>query len=136
MKDKQFPPYDVFHNKLLNCNPPEKNNLENKKLMCSDLTTASPLVLFGLSEKPTSGVTNYFDLQKVREKEKNSLSEILCRYKNKNAAPTFGALQKLVAFYHKRSFGMLKLGCIFCNMANTCLHSSISAKFNLFKEIE
>ena len=65
-----------------------------------------------------------------------SFIDLLHWYKNKNARSTFDVEQKIVEFYHKKGTGELKLGCTLGNVANICLHSSISAKFPLFKEIE
>ena len=50
--------------------------------------------------------------------------------------PTFEAMQKMLAFYHKKGIDMLKLGCTLPNLANICLHKSTSAKFYPFTETE
>ena len=67
---KEFPPYEAFHNKLRNCNLPEKEYLEHEKLMGSGLTTESALVKLRLSEVPPTGAENYSNWQKVWEQEK------------------------------------------------------------------
>ena len=42
----------------------------------------------------------------------------------------------MLAFYHKKEIDMLKLGCIFPNLANICLHKSTGAKFHPFTETD
>ena len=41
-------------------------------------------------------------------------------------------MQKMLAFYHKKEFEILKLGCTLPNLANICLHKSTSAKIYPF----
>ena len=40
----------------------------------------------------------------------------------------------MIAFYHDKDVDMLKLGCIFSNLANNCLHKSADARFHPFTE--
>ena len=40
----------------------------------------------------------------------------------------------MIAFYHDKDIGMLKLGCTLPNVANICLHNSTDAKFHPFTE--
>ena len=53
---------------------------------------------------------------------------------NRDIVPTLEATHKMLAFYHKKGIDMLKLGCTLPNLANTCLHKSISAKVYPFTE--
>ena len=46
------------------------------------------------------------------------------------------AMQKMLAFYHKKECDMLKLGCTLPNLVNNCLHKSTSAKFYSFTETD
>ena len=55
-------------------------------------------------------------------------------YNNKDVVPTLEAMQKMLAFYHKKEIEMLKLGCTLPNLAIICLHKSTSAKFYPFTE--
>ena len=50
--------------------------------------------------------------------------------------PTLEAMQKMLAFYHKKRIDMLKLGCTLPNLAKICLHKSNSAKFYPFAETD
>ena len=54
---------------------------------------------------------------------------VLRSYNNKHVVPTLKAMQKLVAFYHKKGIDMLKFACTLPNLANICLYKSTSAKF-------
>ena len=54
----------------------------------------------------------------------------------KDVVPTVKAMQKMVAFYHKKGIDMLKLGCTLPNLANICLHKSTSANFYPFTETD
>ena len=60
----------------------------------------------------------------------------LCWYNNNDVVPTLEAMQKMLAFCHKRGIDMLKLGCTFPNLANICLHKSTSANFYPFTETD
>ena len=57
-------------------------------------------------------------------------------YNNKDVVPTLEALQKMLAFYHRKGIDILKLGCTLPNLANICLHKSTSAKFYPFNETD
>ena len=50
--------------------------------------------------------------------------------------PTLEAIQKMLAFYHKKRIDMLKLGCTLPILAKICLHKSASAKFYPFIETD
>ena len=41
-------------------------------------------------------------------------------YNNKDVVPTLEAMQKMLAYYHKKGIDMLKLGCTLPNLANIC----------------
>ena len=65
-----------------------------------------------------------------------TFKDFLRWYNNKDVVPTLEALQKKVAFYHKKGIDMLKLGCTRPNLANICLHKSTSAKFYPFTQTD
>ena len=62
--------------------------------------------------------------------------EFLRWYNNEDVVPTLEAMEKMLAFYHKKEIDMLKLGCTFPKLANFCLHKSTSAKFYPFTETD
>ena len=53
-------------------------------------------------------------------------------HNNNDVVPTLEAMQKMLAFYHKKGIDMLELGCTLPNLANICLHKPSSAKFYPF----
>ena len=57
-----------------------------------------------------------------------TFKDFLRWYNNKDVVPTLEAMQKMLAFYHKKGIDMLKLGSTLPNLAITCLHKSTSAK--------
>ena len=57
-------------------------------------------------------------------------------YNNKDVVPTLEAMQKMLAFYHKKGIDMLRLGCTLPNLAFICLQKSTSAKFYSFTETD
>ena len=63
-----------------------------------------------------------------------SFKDFLRWYNNKDVVPTLEAMQKMIAFYHDKDIGMLKLGCTLPNLANICLHKSTDANFYPFTE--
>ena len=65
-----------------------------------------------------------------------TFKDFLRWYNNKHVVPTLEAMQKLLAFYHKKGTDMLKLGCALPNVANICLHKSTSAKFYPFTKTD
>ena len=65
-----------------------------------------------------------------------TFKDFLRWYNNKDVVPTLEAMQKMLAFYHKKGIDMLKLGCTLPYLANICLHKSTSAKFYPFTESE
>ena len=65
-----------------------------------------------------------------------TFKDFLRWYNNKDVVPTLEAMQKMLAFYHKKGVDMLKLGCTLRNLANICLHKSTSAKFYQFTETD
>ena len=90
-----------------------------------------------LTEVPPTGIgaENYSDFEKVwKQERKQSFKDFLRSYNNKDVDPTLEAMRKKVEFYHNEEIDMLKLECSLPNLANTCLHSSTSAKFYLFTE--
>ena len=63
-----------------------------------------------------------------------TFKDFLRWYNNKDVVPTLEAMQKMLAFYHKKEIDMLKLGCTLPNLANICLHKPTSAKFYPFTQ--
>ena len=87
------------------------------------------------SKPPPSGEENYQSLLDIWNHENMcTFKDFLRWYNNKDVVPTLGAMQKMVAFHHKKGIDMLKLGCTLPNLANICLHKSTSAKFYPFTE--
>ena len=66
----------------------------------------------------------------------SSSIDFLRWYNNEVVVPTFGAMQKMIAFYYDIYIDMLKFGCTLPNLANICLHKSTYAKFYPFTEGE
>ena len=52
----------------------------------------------------------------------SSFKDFLRWYDNEDVVPALEAMQKMIAFYHDKDSGMLKLGCTKPNLANFCLH--------------
>ena len=65
-----------------------------------------------------------------------TFEEFLRWYNNKDVVPTLEAMQKKLAFYHKKGIDMLKLGCTLPSLANICLHKSTSAKIYPYTETD
>ena len=90
-----------------------------------------------LKEVPLSGVDNYNYLKRVWEQEKLTTSQDFDKwYSNKDVVPTTEAMQKMMAFYRKKTTDMLKLGCTLPNLASNCLHNSINNKICPFIEAD
>ena len=65
-----------------------------------------------------------------------TFKDFLCWYNNKDVVPTLETMQKMLAFYHEKGIGMLKLGCTLPILANICLHKSTSANLYPFTETD
>ena len=65
-----------------------------------------------------------------------TFEDLLRWYNHKDVVATLEAMQKMLAFYHKKGIDMLKLGCTLPNLANICLHKSTSANFYPFTETD
>ena len=127
----------MFHNKLRNCNPFEKEYLEYQELICSGLTTESALVKRRLFELPPTGGENCSYLDEVWEQETmQSFKDFFRWYNNKEVVPTLEAMQQIVDFHHKKGIDMLKLGCILANLAKFRLHNSTCSKSNPFTKTD
>ena len=63
-----------------------------------------------------------------------TFKDFLRWYNNKHVVPTLRAMQKTLAFYHKKGIDRLKLGCAIPDLANICLRKSTSANFYPFNE--
>ena len=99
------------------------------------MTTEQAVVKLTLSKPPPTGIENYQYLQQIWRKEQvSSFKDFLRWYNNKDVVPTLEAMQKMIAFYHDKDIGMLKLGCTLPTLAHICLHKSTDAKFYPFTE--
>ena len=137
MNSSELPPYDAFFSKLRNVNPLDKDYSDYKNLLGSGLKTEEALSKMKLSQPPPSGEKNYQYLLDIWNHENMCTFQNFLRwYNNKDVVTTLEAMQKMLAFYHKKGIGMLKLGCTFPNLANICLHKSTSAKFHPFTETD
>ena len=135
MDNSELPPYDAFFSKLRNMNPLEKDFSEYQKLLSTGLKTEQALSKMKLSKQPPSGQENYQYLLDIWNQENMyTFKDFFRWYNNKDFVPTLEAMQKMLAFYHKKGIDMLKLGCTLPNLANFCLHQSTSAKFYPFTE--
>ena len=135
MNNSELPPYDAFFSKLRNVNPLENDYSDYQKLLSCGLKTEEALSKMKLSKPPPSGEENYQYLLDIWNHEN------MCTYKhflrwcnNKDVVPTLEAMQKMVAFYHKKGIDMLKLGCTLPNLVNICFHKSTIGKFYPFIE--
>ena len=137
MNNTELPPYDAFLSKLRNVNPLEKDYSDYQNLLSSGLKAGEELSKVKLSKPPPSGEENYQYLLDIWQHEKMCTFEDFLRwYNNKDVVPTLEAMQKTLAFYHKKGIDMLKLRCTLPNLANICLHRSTSAKFYQFTETD
>ena len=137
MKNSELPPYDAFFSKLRNVNPLEKDCSDYQKVLSSGLKTQEALSKKKGSKPPPSGEENYQYLLEIWNHEKLcTFKDFLRWYNIKDVVPTLEAIQKMLAFYHKKGIDMLKLGYTLPNLANICLHKSASAKFYPFTEID
>ena len=133
MNNSELPPYDAFFSKLRNMNPLEKDYSDYQNLLSSGLKTEEALSKMKLSKPPPSGEENYQYLLDLWNLENMCIFKDFLRwYNNKDVVPTLEAMQKMLAFYHKKGIDMLKLGCTLPSLANICLHKSTSAKFYPF----
>ena len=137
MNNSELPPYDAFFSKLRNVNSLEKDYSDYQNLLGSGLKTEEALSKMKLSKPPPSGEENYQYLLDIWSHENMCTFKDFSRwYNNKDVVPTLEAMQKILAFYHKKGIDMLKLGCTLPNLANICLHKSTSAKFYPFTETD
>ena len=90
-----------------------------------------------LSKPPPTGEENYQSLRDIWNHENMcTLKDFLRWYNNEDVVPTLEAMQKMVAFYHKKRSDMLKLGCTLPNLGNFCPHKSTNAKLYPFTETD
>ena len=137
MNKSELPPYDPFFSKLRNVNPLEKDYSDYQNLLGSGLKTEEALSKMKLSKPPPSGEENYQYLLDIWNHENMCTFKDFLRWNNtKEVVPTLEAMQKMLAFYHKKGNDMLKLGCTLPNLANICLHKSTSAKLYPFYETD
>ena len=137
MNNSGLPPYDAVFSKLRNVNSLEKEYSDYQILLSSGLKTEETLSKMMLSKPPPSGEENNQYLLDIWNHENMcTLKDFLCWYNNKDVVPTLEAMQKMLAFYHKKGIDMLKLGCTLPNLAIICLHESSSAKSYSFTETD
>ena len=137
MNNSELPPYDAFFSKLRNVNPLEKDYSDYQSLLGSGLKTEEALSKMKLSKPPPSGEEKYqYSLDIWNHENMCTFKDILRWYNNKDVVRTLEAMQKMLAFYHKKGIDMLKLGCTLPHLANFCLHKSTSAKFYPFTETD
>ena len=137
MSNSELPPHEAFFSKLRNVNPLEKDYSDYQKLISCGLKTEEALSKMKLSKPPFSGEKNYQYLLDIwNHQNMCTFQDFLRWHNNKDVVPTLEAMQKMVAFYHKKGIDMLKLGCTLPNLANICLHISISAKLYPFTETD
>ena len=90
-----------------------------------------------LFRPPPSGEENYQNLlDKWNLENMFTFKDFLRWYNNKAVVQHFEAMQKMLAFIHKKGIAMLKLRCTLPNLANSCLHKSTSANFYAFTETD
>ena len=137
MNNSELPPYDAKFSKLRNVNPLEKDYSDYQNLVSCGLKTEEAISKMKFSKPPPSGEENYQYLLDIWSHENLcTFNDFLRWYNNKDVVPTREAMQKMLAFYHKKGIDMLKLGCTLPNLANVCLHKSTSAKFYPFTETD
>ena len=130
MNNSELPPYDAFFSKLRNVNTLEKDYSDYQKLLSCGLKTEEALCKMKLSKPPPSGEENYQCLLDIwNHGIMCTFKDFLRWYNKKDVVPALEAMQKMVAFYHKKGIDMLKLGCTLPYLANICLHKSTSSKF-------
>ena len=130
MNNSELPPYDAFFSKLRNVNRLENHYSDYQKLFSCGLKTEEALSKMKISTPPPSGEEGYQFLLDIWNHEIMCTFKVFLRwYNNKDVVSTPEAMQKMLAFYHKKDIDMMKLGRTLPNFANICLHESTSAKF-------
>ena len=101
--NSELPPYDSFFSKLRKVNTLEKDYSGYQNLLGSGLKTEEALSKMKLSKPPPSGEENYQYLLDIWNQENMStFKDFLRWYNNKHVVPTLEAMQKMLAFYHKK----------------------------------
>ena len=133
MNISELAAYDTFFSKLRNVNPLELDHSDYRKILSCGLKTEEALSKMMLFKLSPSGGEKYQNLIDIWNHENMcTFMDFQRWYNNKDVVPTLEAMQKMLAFYHKKGIDMLKLGCTLPNSANICLHKSTSAKFYPF----
>ena len=137
MNNSELPPYDAFFSKHRNVNPLGEDYSGYQNLLRCGLKTEGALSKMKLSKPPPSSEENYQCLLDIWNHENMcAFKDFLRCYNNKDVVATLEAMQKMLAFYHKKRIDMLKLGCTLPNLANICLHKSTSTKLYPFTETD
>ena len=122
MNNSELPPYDALFSKLCRVNPLEKDYSDYQNLLSSGLKFEEALSKKKFSKPPPSGEENYQNLLDIwNHVNMCTVEDFLRWYNNKDVVATLEAMQKMLAFYHKKGIDMLKLGCTLPNLANICL---------------
>ena len=135
LNNKELPPYGSFFSKLRNINPLEKYYNDFENLTTSGLSSEQAVCKLRLNKIPPAGDENYAYLRSIWVSEgMKSFKDFLMWYNNKDVVPTLEAMQKMIEFYHQKEIDMLKLGCIFPNLAKfACINQQIQS-FTLLLE--
>ena len=125
MNNSELPPYDAFFSKFRNVNPLEKDYSDYQNLLSSGLKTEEALSKLKFSKTPPSGEENYqFLLDIWNHGNMCTFKDFLRWYNNKDVVPTLEALQKMLAFYHKKGIDML-LARVYTSEFDKCLSPQI-----------
>ena len=116
INNSELPPYDAFFSKHRNVNLLEKDYSDYQNLLSSGLKTEEALSKMKFSKPSPSGEENYqFLLDIWNQENMGTFKDFLRWYNNKDVVPILEAMQKMLAFYHKKGIDMLKLWCTLPN---------------------
>ena len=121
---------EKFFSKLRNNNPPKRDYSDFQSLIGGGLTSKS------IIETEIEGTTSIWTknnqyLTSVWQQEiMHTFKDFMRSSNNKYVVTAVEAMQKMVDIYQNKRNDMLKLGCIFPNLANLCLHKSTTAKIH------
>ena len=137
MNNSELLPYYASLRKLRNVKRLENDYSDYRKILSCGLQTEEALSEMKLFKPPPSGGKNYHNLLVLWNHENMcTFKDFLRWYNIEDVVPTLGALQKMLAVYHKKGIDMFRLGCTLPNLSNICLHKSTSAKFHPFTETD
>ena len=128
----QLLPYETFFSKLRYKITLEKTYSDFLCSIDGGLTSKEYLSKLNLKQSPATGQQNYQYLIMIsvwQQENTCSFKDILRWYNNLEVIPTLKAMQKIVDFYHKRGFDMVKLGCILPKLANVFFTNQVLQNF-------